>query len=90
MNLKLSKICADNVQLRTEIKRMLDKRRKMTDEYNRLSMVMQNATDESRRLTSECSESFANRYDGFFAKKETALTSDFLQTKFSCTHASCA
>ncbi|CAF0857234.1 unnamed protein product [Adineta ricciae] len=61
MNLKLSKICADNVQLRTEIKRMLDKRRKMTDEYNRLSIVMQNATDESRRLTSECSESFANR-----------------------------
>ncbi|CAF1148696.1 unnamed protein product [Adineta ricciae] len=61
MNLKLSKICADNVQLRTEIKRMLDKRRNMIDEYNRLSIVMQNATNESRRLTSECSESFANR-----------------------------
>jgi hypothetical protein len=63
MNLELSKICANNAQLRTDIKRMLDKRREMMEEYNRLSITMQNATDQSRRLISECSESFASRYD---------------------------
>ncbi|CAF0974640.1 unnamed protein product [Adineta steineri] len=61
MNLELSKIYANNTDLRIDIKRMLDKRREMIDEYNRLSIVIQNATDESRQLTSECSESFANR-----------------------------
>jgi hypothetical protein len=63
MNLELSKICANNSQLRTDIKRMLEKRRGMIEEYNRLSISMQNATNESRQLTSECSESFANRYE---------------------------
>jgi len=63
MNLELSQICANNVELRIDIKRMLDKRREMIEEYNRLSMVRQNATDQSRQLTSECSESFANRYE---------------------------
>ncbi|CAF3797858.1 unnamed protein product [Rotaria sordida] len=61
MNLELSKICANNAELRTDIKHMLDKRREMIEEYNRLRIAMQNATDESRQLTSECSESFANR-----------------------------
>jgi len=63
MNIELNKICANNAELRIDIKHMLDKRRKMIEEYNRLNISMQNATDESRRLTSECSESFANRYE---------------------------
>ncbi|CAF2257834.1 unnamed protein product [Rotaria magnacalcarata] len=61
MNLELSKICASNTELRINIKRMLDERREMIEEYNRLRIALQNATDESRRLTHECSESFANR-----------------------------
>ncbi|CAF4012559.1 unnamed protein product, partial [Rotaria magnacalcarata] len=60
MNLELSKICASNTELRINIKRMLDERREMIEEYNRLRIALQNATDESRRLTHECSESFAN------------------------------
>ena len=63
MNLEISKICANNSQLRMDIKNMLDKRREMIKEYNRLIIAMQNATNESRRLTSECSDSFANRYE---------------------------
>lgn len=59
----MSKICANNDELRIDIKRMLDRRRQMIEEYNRLHISMQNAADESRRLTSECSESFANRYE---------------------------
>jgi cytidylate kinase len=62
MNLELSKTCADNAQLRIDIKRMLEKRREMIDEYHRLSVAMKNATNESRQLTSECSDSYANRY----------------------------
>ncbi|CAF4215888.1 unnamed protein product [Rotaria socialis] len=61
MNLELSKICANNAELRINIKLMLDERREMIEEYNRLRIALQNATDESRRLTHECSESFANR-----------------------------
>ena len=53
----------DNAELRTDIKRMLTERRDMIEEYNRLHLAMQSTTDESRQLTSECSESFANRYD---------------------------
>ncbi len=63
MNLEFNKICANNSELRIDIKHMLDKRREMIEEYNRLNIAMQNATDESRQLTSECSESFANRYE---------------------------
>ncbi len=63
MNLEFNKICANNSELRIDIKHILDKRRKMIEEYNRLNIVMQNTTDESRQLTSECSESFANRYE---------------------------
>ena len=66
MNLELSKICADNAELRTDIQHMLDKRRKMIEEYNQLRLAMQNATDESRQLASECSDSYANRYRVFF------------------------
>lgn len=62
MNLELSKICGDNAELRTDIQHMLDKRRKMIEEYNQLRLAMQNATDESRQLASECSDSYANRY----------------------------
>ena len=63
MNLELSKVCMDNAELRTDIKRMLNERRDMIEEYNRLHVARQSATDESRQLTSECSESFANRCD---------------------------
>ncbi len=61
MNLELNKTSTDNAELRTDIQHMLNKRRKLMTEYNRLSLAMQNATDESRQLTSDCSESFANR-----------------------------
>jgi predicted nucleic acid-binding Zn-ribbon protein len=63
MNVELNKICANNAELRSDIQHMLDRRREMSEEYNQLSLAMQNATDESRQLTSECSESFANRYE---------------------------
>lgn len=62
----MSKICADNTELRIAIRRMLDKRREMVEEYNQLRIALQNATDESRQLTYECSESFANRYENIF------------------------
>jgi hypothetical protein len=61
MNLELNKTSTDNAELRTDIQHMLNKRRELMTEYNRLSLAMQNATDESRQLTSDCSESFANR-----------------------------
>lgn len=61
MNLELNKTSTDNAELRTNIQHMLNKRRELMTEYNRLSLAMQNATDESRQLTSDCSESFANR-----------------------------
>jgi hypothetical protein len=61
MNLELNKTSTDNTELRTDIQHMLNKRRELMTEYNRLSLAMQNATDESRQLTSDCSESFANR-----------------------------
>jgi hypothetical protein len=76
MNLELNKISTNNTELRINIKHMLDKRRKIIEEYNRLNIAMQNATDESRQLTSECSENFANRYGKFFLR--------FQKTNFCC------
>ena len=64
MNLELSEMCANNAELRTDIQHMLEKRRKMIEEYNQLRLSMQNATDESRQLASECSDSYANRCEG--------------------------
>jgi len=61
MNLQLSKISIDNSQLRLDIKHMLDKRRQLTENYNCLHTKMQNTTNQSRQLTNQCSESFANR-----------------------------
>ena len=61
MNLQLSKTCADNSELRMNIKYMLEERRILMEEYNHLNIEMQNTTNESRQLTSECSENFANR-----------------------------
>lgn len=63
MNVELNKIYSNNTELRLEIKHMLNKRREMIEEYNRLDITMQNTIDESRQLTSQCSESFANRYE---------------------------
>jgi predicted nucleic acid-binding Zn-ribbon protein len=62
MNLELNKISTDNVELRTDIQNLLNKHQKMMGEYQRLTLAMQNATNESYQLTSDCSESFANRY----------------------------
>jgi hypothetical protein len=61
MNLELNKTSTDNAELRTNIQHMLNKRRELMTEYNRLSLAMQSATNESCQLTSDCSESFANR-----------------------------
>ena len=58
----MSQICAQNTQLRLDIEHMLEKRRDMIKEYHRLSLEMQNAIHESRQLTAECSDSYANRY----------------------------
>jgi hypothetical protein len=63
MNLELNKTSADNAELRRDIQHMLNKHRKMMGEYHRLSFAVQNATNESHQLTSDCSESFANRYE---------------------------
>jgi len=65
MNLELNKISTNNAELRINIKHMLNKRREIIEEYNRLNIAMQNATNESRQLTSECSESVANRYEKY-------------------------
>ena len=61
MNMEMSTICSANTHLRTDIKRMLNTRRMMIEEYDQLIIDMQQAINESRQLTSECSDSFANR-----------------------------
>ncbi|CAF0740193.1 unnamed protein product [Didymodactylos carnosus] len=61
MNLELNTIRSHNSDLRSYIKRMLEKRGEMIKEYDRLTAIMENATDELRKLTTECSESFENR-----------------------------
>lgn len=61
MNMEMSTICSANADLRTDIQRMVDDRRRMIEEYNQLINAMQQAMDESRQLTSECSDSYANR-----------------------------
>lgn len=63
MNGEFNKICVNNTGLRNDIKRMLNKRRQMIEDYNRVNSEMKNATDETRQLTAECSENFANRYE---------------------------
>lgn len=59
--MEMSTICSDNADLRLDIKRMLDSRRVMIEEYNQLIIATQRAVNESRQLTSECSDSYANR-----------------------------
>ena len=59
--MEMSTICSDNTDLRLDIKRMLDSRRVMIEEYNQLIIATQRAVNESRQLTSECSDSYANR-----------------------------
>lgn len=54
-------MCSTNADLRTDIKRLLHSRHIMIEEYNQLIVNMQQAINESRQLTSECSESYANR-----------------------------
>lgn len=61
MTMQLNRIRTDNSELRMDVKHLLNKRREMIDEYHRLSQMMHNATNESRQLTSQCSENFANR-----------------------------
>ncbi len=72
MNLELNKICTNNTELRIDVQHMLDKRREIIEEYNRLNLARQNTTNESRQLTSECSESFENRYEKFLLYKTRA------------------
>ena len=62
MSLELNKTSTANAELRRDIQHMLNKRRKIMGEYHRLNLAVQNATNDSHQLTSDCSESFANRY----------------------------
>lgn len=61
MNVQLNRICTENTALRMDVQHMLNRRREMIEEYHQLQQTMHDATDESRQLTSQCSESFANR-----------------------------